>query len=448
MMFSSALGSDGADIISWIPRLDLAPLDDLVLDPSTKGLPFDSPSLRIGEIGAQGWNVLDGDLPMPLAVILQDVVTANSAWMAAFTAANGLVIAPHGKTTMAPALYDLQIADGAWAITVATVQQLMVCRRFGVRRVLLANQPVGSPAIDACFRTLQGDDGFELYCLADGADGVAMLVEGARRNLPPAGHPLRVLVEIGFIGGRTGARSRAAAMDIARLVSATPGLELGGFECFEGLLPTPEAADELIDDVAALARTACDEGLFPDEAPIVLSAGGSSFFDRVGERLNLASLPRPFLRVLRSGCYLTHDSLGYAAAFRRIVAETSLHLPPGGLEAALEVWAHVQSRPEDGRTILTLGKRDISYDAGMPVPLRWYRPGGSMAAPAEMPPGHVVLALNDQHCHLETPIGSPLRTGDMVAFGIGHPCTTFDKWALLMMVDADYRVTGAIKTFF
>lgn len=432
--------------MALIPRLDLTTLDSQVLDPSTKGLPFDAPSLTVGEVGARGWNVLAGDLPLPLAVIRQEVVEANSAWMAAFTAANDLVIAPHGKTTMSPQLFDLQVADGAWAITVATVQQLGVCVRFGVKRVLIANQPVGEQAIDACFRALQGE-GFELYCLADGLPGLALLAEGAKRNPPAAGNPLRVLVEIGFLGGRTGARTREQAMEVARAVAVTPGLVLGGFECFEGLLPTPEAADGLIDDVAALAEAALGEGLFPADQPVVLSAGGSAFFDRVGERFNRVAFSRPVVKVLRSGCYLTHDSMSYAAAFERIISDTSLKLPEGRLEAALEVWAYVQSRPEDGRTMLTMGKRDVSFDAGMPLPLRWFRPG-KMTKPETIPGGHSVVALNDQHCHMQTPADSPLQAGDMVAFGIGHPCTTFDKWQMLVLVDEDYRVTKALKTFF
>ncbi|WP_018182872.1 alanine racemase [Kaistia granuli] len=434
--------------MALIPRLDIASLDALELDPSTKGLPFDAPRLTVGDVASQGWSLLDGDLPLPVAVIRQDIVAANSAWMSAFTAENDLVIAPHGKTTMSPHLFDLQIADGAWAITAATVQQVEVCRRFGVKRVLMANQPVGNQAIDACFRALAGDDAIELYCLADSLDGVALLVEGARRNPPPAGNPLRVLVEMGFAGGRTGVRSREGAIELARAIAAAPGLELAGFECFEGMLPTPETADVLIDDVAAMALLALNEGLFQSDAPVVISAGGSAFFDRVVERFDLVAFPRPVLRVLRSGCYLTHDSIAYAAAFKRIVSETSLKLPQGGLEPALEVWAMVQSRPEAGRTMLTMGKRDVSHDAGLPVPLRWYRPDGSMAAPAEMLPGHEVVALNDQHCHLVTPEGSPLKPGDMVGFGISHPCTTFDKWSVLMLVDEDYRVTRALKTFF
>lgn len=429
-----------------LPRLDLAPLRQAALDPLTKGLPFDAPPLTVGEVGKQGWNVLAGDLPLPVAVIREDILRKNSAWMRDFTAANDLVIAPHGKTTMSPYLFDLQVADGAWGITVATVQQMQVCLHFGVKRVLIANQPIGAQAIDACFRALH-QPGVEVYCLADGADGLAMLAEGARRNPPPAENPLRVLVEIGFVGGRTGARSRDTAMEVARAVAAADGLTLGGFECFEGLLPTPQAADGLIDDVAALAQSAIAEDLFAPGQPVVISAGGTAFYDRVGERFNATSFSRPVVKVLRSGCYLTHDSMGYAASYERILSETTLKLPEGRLHAALEVWAYVQSRPEDGRLIVNIGKRDISFDAGMPVALHWYRPG-SMSKPEAMPEGHRIVALNDQHGHMEIPATSPLRPGDMVAFGIGHPCTTFDKWQMLLLVDETYRVTEALKTFF
>lgn len=430
-----------------LPPMRMDALADLVLDPLTKGLPFGTAGLRLGDVGRQGWSLLDGSLPLPQAVLRRDVLAANSAWMSAFAAENGLLLAPHGKTTMAPQLFALQIADGAWAVTVATVQQLEVCRRFGVRRVVIANQPIGRLAVEACFRALRGTEGFELYCLADSLAGAALLAEGARRLPPPAERPLRILVEIGFPGGRTGARTREEALAVARAVAATPGLALAGFECFEGLLPDAPAVDAFLDAVVATAGSAEDEGLFSPGAPLILSAGGSAFFDRVGERFGAAAFRRPMLRVLRSGCYLTHDSLGYAAAFRRVVEETALRLPPGGLEAALEVWAHVQSRPEAGRTILTMGKRDVSYDSSLPVPLHWYRPG-AMARPEPMPRGHAVLALNDQHCHLGTPGESPLQVGDLVGFGIGHPCTTFDKWGLLMVVDEAYRVVDAVKTFF
>ncbi len=426
-----------------LPRLSLREIEDQRLDVLVKGLPPGA-SLRLGDVGKQGWNVLTGDMPMPLAVIRESVLKANSAWMSAFSAANGLLIAPHGKTTMAPQLFDLQVADGAWAITVATMQQLAVARHFGVKRVILANQPIGRQEVAACFEALR-EPGFELYCLADSIAGVGLLAEAAKGHA--GANPLGIFVEIGFMGGRTGARTREEALAVARAIAGAPGLRLAGFECFEGLHSDSAGADKLLDEVIAVAAAANAEGLLGPE-PLVLSAGGTALFDRVGEKFNAANLGRPLLKVLRSGCYLTHDDLGYSASFRRIMLETSLKLPPGGLEPALEVWAYVQSRPERGRSLLTLGKRDVTYDSALPVPLRWYRPGGAMARPEPMQAGHNVLALNDQHCHLGTPEESPLQVGDMVAFGIAHPCLTFDKWAVLMLVDDDWNVTGAIRTFF
>lgn len=431
-----------------LPRLDLKPLDDAFLDPSTKGLPFDIAALTLGEIGAQGWSLFANDLPLPAAVLKRDVLTANSAWMSRFAAMNRLEMAPHGKTTMAPHLYDRQIADGAWAITVATAQQLGVCLRFGVKRVLLANQPIGKPAVDACFRALRPPADVELYCLADSLEGVALLAKGARDNPPPADNPLRVLVEIGFEGGRTGARSEVLAIAVARAVAETPGLMLAGFECFEGILADTRSVDGFLDEVVSVATSAEEQGLLPADVPMVLSAGGSAFFDRVGERFQRVAMSRPMVRVLRSGCYITHDALTLHQAFQRIVGETTLTLPEGGLAPALEVWAHVQSRPDSTRAILTVGKRDISYDAGMPIPVHWIRPGSAKVRPEPVPDGHVVEALNDQHCHLVIPADSPLQVGDMVGFGISHPCTTFDKWSVLMVVDDAYRVVGAVKTFF
>ncbi|HTV38428.1 MAG TPA: amino acid aldolase, partial [Xanthobacteraceae bacterium] len=184
---------------------------------------------------------------------------------------------------------------------------------------------------------------------------------------------------------------------------------------------------------------------------IIISAGGSAFYDLVVERFGKAGIAREVLVVTRSGCYLTHDSKMYRDAFAEIRKRAPAldNLGPG-LMPALEVWAYVQSRPEPTKAILTVGKRDISYDVDLPVPIKWVRPCAGIDARAvtEIGPGHVVTGLNDQHCHLAVPGDSPLAVGDMVAFGISHPCTTFDKWQVIPLVDDDYTVVSAIRTFF
>ncbi len=433
-------------------RLPLPPRngDDIAgftLDALTKGIPASAGRLRLDGIAARGWNLFRGDLPLPAATLRADILAANNDWMAQFLTANGLLIAPHGKTTMAPQLYAMQHAAGAWAITVATTQQMAVARHFGFPRVVIANQPTGRASIDACFAALS-DDGFELHVLADSLAGVAALAAGAdRAGVRP--RPLGVLVEMGAVGGRTGTRTREQALAVARAVVATPGLALSGIECFEGILPDTATVDAMLDDVLAVASVAVAEGLFPPATPIVLSAGGSAFYDRVGERFGPAVFgDREILKVIRSGCYLTHDTIGYESAYQRILRETTLRLPPGRLIPALEVWAYVQSRPEPTKAILTAGKRDVSHDSHLPVATAWFRPGSAMSGPEPIPAGHAVAALNDQHAHFALPSDSPLAVGDMVALGIAHPCTTFDKWDVLPVIDADGAVIDAVKTYF
>lgn len=430
---------------------DLSSLDTLPLDALTKGIPAGAGALHLGEVGARGWNLLAEDLPLPVAVLKESALARNERWMKRFLEAGGAAIAPHGKTTMAPQLFERQIADGAWAITVATVQQVEVCRRFGFRRVVLANQLVGRQAIRSVLDALAADPAFEFLCLVDSLANVAQLeAAAAERELA---RPLAVLLEGGVLGGRTGCRDRESALAVARAVRAAPHLALAGVEGFEGLIRgETEGAREaavagFLDFLSELAE-ACDaEGLF-ERSPVLLSAGGSTFHDLVVKRFGRVRLAQPTQVLTRSGCYVTHDSGTYIEAFERLAARSpELAGVAEPLRPALEVWSYVQSRPEAGKAVLGFGKRDAGIDAGLPVPQAWHRPGGQ-GLPQPLAPGHRILGLHDQHAELAIPEDSPLAVGDLVACGISHPCTTFDKWRVLYTVDDDYRVTGAMATFF
>jgi D-serine dehydratase len=427
--------------------MNLDALDTLLLDHRVKGMPGGVAPFPLGQIGERRWNVLREDLPLPLAVLKESALAHNGAWMRRFLDLSGAKISPHGKTTMSPQLFARQLADGAWAMTVATVHQLQVARDFGVQRIVLANQLVGRQAIRYVLDELKRDPEFDFYCLVDSPVNVAQLAAAAREAA--VGRPLQVLLEGGFPGGRTGARDRAAALAVAEAVKdAAPYLALCGVEGFEGLFHGSDPAAEVSQFLDFLVDVAvdCERGGLFAPGPIILSAGGSAFYDLVVERFRAAGIAREHFVLTRSGCYLTHDSVLYREAdaeLRRRTPEAG-DLGPG-LMPALEVWAYVQSRPEPLKTLLTLGKRDVSYDE-LPVPLHWFRPG--MRTPQPVSPGHTVTGLNDQHCHMTVPADSPLAVGDMVAFGISHPCLTFDKWLVICLVDDDYTVTGAIRTFF
>jgi D-serine dehydratase len=428
-------------------------LDDLLrtsIEPTTKGWPALAGALPPRAVGQQGWNLLRQDLPLPVAVLKASALSHNSRWMRRFLAQFDVRLCPHGKTTMAPQLFDRQLADGAWGITVATVQQLMVCRRFGVPRVLMANQLIGRQAIRQVIALLEADPSFEFLCVVDSRAGVAALERELRDH--PLGRPFEVLLEGGVAGGRTGCRTVEDALAVARAVAAAPDLALVGVEGFEdvmggGIAEAEPRVEAFLDFLVTVARACVDEGLFAP-GPVILSAGGSKYFDQVTRIFSSAELGRPVEVVLRSGCYLSHDSKIYSEAFARLGARTPEIAQLGeGLRPALELWAAVQSIPEPGLAVLTLGKRDVSHDLDLPIPRQWHRPG-LHAGPEDLGPGVRVSALYDQHACLRLPEGAPLRVGDLVGFGISHPCTTFDKWQLLYVVDDDYTVTEALRTFF
>jgi D-serine dehydratase len=424
---------------------------DVVLDGRTKGLPAGSGPMAPGDIASRGWNVLREDLPLPLALLKASALAHNARWMRAFREATGVAIAPHGKTSMSPELFARQLDDGAWGITVATVQQLRVARDAGVARVLMANQLVGRQAIAYVLDEIARDPAFEFVAIVDSVDLVDRLAAAAKAR--DAGRPLALLVECGFAGGRTGCRTADEALAVARRIAAArPWLKLAGVEGYEGSVPgaSLEAREDgiarFVAFMADVARRCVDEALV-DADPVLLSAGGSAYFDLV------TALPRALGArraevVIRSGCYLTHDSDSYAQAAARMRERTPAVAALGeGLRDAIEVWSYVQSRPEPALAILTMGKRDVSYDLHLPYP-RWrFRPGRDTSAiPIE---GETAIAsLNDQHAYLKLAPGADLRVGDMVGCAISHPCTTFDKWRFMPIVDDDYRVVDAITTRF
>ena len=417
---------------------------DPLLDARLKGYPPEAPPLRRSQIGAQGWQVLAGDLPLPLAVIRREPLAHNLGWMQRHVAAAGIALAPHGKTTLSPQLFAAQIEAGAWGITFANVHQLALGVAGGVRRALIANQVIQAGDLRQLAALRAQHAGLRAPFFIDSAAQL-VLIEAAALD-----QPLEVLIELGLTGGRTGCRSHEEALALARRAHASAAVQLAGLATYEGLWGRADDAadralvDDLMQRVQALA-SACDAEHLFDTPEVILTAGGSAIFDLVSPALR-APIGKPVLGLLRSGCYVTHDDGHY----QRIVHVANQRLgctDAEGLRAALQVWTLVQSCPEPGLVILNAGKRDLSFEMGLPVPVQ-FCPQGERTARAA-PAGWQISALNDQHAYLQLgDDSSPLQVGDRVALGISHPCTTFDKWRWMPVVDEALRVVDAITTHF
>lgn len=407
-----------------------------------KGLGASVSVLPATDAGSKGWSILREQVSLPAAVLLRSALLHNLEWMRRFVAAYGVQLAPHGKTTMSPELFRLQLDAGAWGITVATAPQAREAWLAGARRLLVANQLVG-PANMAIVADLLDAGDTEVFCLVDSADNADAL----GRWFDARGLRLDVLLEIGIAGGRTGVRDDAQAQAVVEAVARWPqALRLAGVEVYEGVV-----ADEA--GVRAVLRRSVEtfQRLRDDHAfgriPALLSGAGSAWFDVVAEEFATLSGDAAAEIVLRPGCYLTHDVGAYRQAANRIHAGNPVARRMGtSLQPALRLWAYVQSRPEPDKAIVGLGKRDAAFDAGFPVPALHYRPGD--AAPGDAAAHWQVTAMMDQHAFLQVRADDDLRVGDMLCFDISHPCLTFDKWRHLLVVDDDHTVVDAVTTQF
>jgi D-serine deaminase-like pyridoxal phosphate-dependent protein len=348
----------------------------------------------------------------------------NIRLVAAWCQEHDVELAPHIKTTMTRPIVKRQLTAGAWGVTVATTTQAETALKWGARRVIIANQVIHSHDLAQLRKWLDEIPELNLYCFADSLAGIAL----ARSAMRHTHNPLRVLVDIGTAGGRTGVREAAAAADLAQAVRRSSGLILAGVAGYEGVQPnrrdgaTLTAVDEHCDMTSAVFRNL--ESLFETSRP-VFSMGGSAFPDRVvqvlkkmrGDCADLSILP-----VMRSGCYVTHDHGAYE------------HVSPlPGLQAALTVRAVVLSTPEPGSAVINAGKRELPYDAGLPVLI------AARASRGELRPDARATAARIYDHHLVLTDVHNLHVGDEVDLGISHPCSAFDRWPDVTVVDGQNR---------
>ena len=419
------------------------------LNATYKGFPGHLAPIDLADVGAQQWQVLQGDLPFPLAVIRQTALEHNLHWMQNFCNERGLDIAPHGKTTMSPELYQLQLQAGAWGISFATVFQASLGARNGVKRIIIANQVFQAPDLDALAALLCASTDLRIYFLVDSVAQLDAIAHWRAQRQSQAN--FTVLIELGIEGKRTGCRDHAQALALARRIKSTDHMQLCGIETYEGALATCNHVHDQTQVATLMARVqqlavACEaEDLF-EHSEVLLTAGGSAIFDLVAKDLK-PHLKRPARGILRSGCYLTHDHVQYKKMLQCVGERLSLRET---LKPALEVISSVQSCPESGLALLTMGKRDVSYDLDLPVAI-WRAKLGERS-PRGVPAHWHIEALNDQHAYLRYDASSPEdehpQLGHLIGCGISHPCTTFDKWRWMPVVDDHLKVVNAISVNF
>ncbi|KMK18671.1 aldolase [Pluralibacter gergoviae] len=386
-------------------------------------------------------NVLAEEVCLPAAVIKQSALENNIQWMQRYADARGVSLAPHGKTTMTPWIFQAQQRAGAWAIGVGSAWQACAAMASGVQRVLMVNQLVGKANMAMVAQLKAHYREVDFICCVDSEANARALSDffAARRQR------LDVMIELGVPGGRCGCRTTAQGLALAQSVARLPGLRLRGLELYEGVLhgdnPQPQV-EALLRDAAALA---CEMAPYVD-GEFILTGAGSVWYDVVCNVWLAAERPPQCRVVIRPGCYITHDTGIYDESQQQLRTRDATACDLGGdLASALELVAMVQSVPEPGRAVVNFGKRDSAFDAGLPQPTAHYRDGKALALDAGALKS---VGIMDQHCMLNVEPGCDVQVGDILIFGTSHPCLTFDKWKTLLLVDDEYRVVEELETLF
>ncbi|CAM5682683.1 Amino acid deaminase OS=Streptomyces tendae OX=1932 GN=GUR47_15805 PE=3 SV=1 [Streptomyces tendae] len=418
----------------------LARLAEEHVDHRFKGLPPDAYGLTVAELAGQRRNLFTDGFTTPVLALSAERLEHNLKLMETYSARHGLTFAPHGKTSMAPQLFQRQIEHGAWGITLAVPHQVRVARAFGVQRVFLANELVDAAALRWISSELDADPDFRFVCYADSVRGVALM--DAALTEAGASRPVDVVVELAAgEGARTGVRTEAECAAVADAVAGARTLRLAGVAGYEGEVPDadPEKVHAWLRRLVALAVGFDEAGRFEGLEEIVVSAGGSAWFDAVADVFaEVPALSVPVLKLLRSGAYVSHDDGHYRelTPFNRVPEE-------GALEPAFRLWSQVVSRPSPAQAFTNAGKRDAAYDLHLPFAQVVRRDG--VERPAA---GIEVTGLSDQHAWLRTTAEADLEVGDWLGTGLSHPCTSFDKWQLIPVAEADGTVVDYIRTFF
>ena len=399
-----------------------------VIEFKYKGFPIDSYGKTLEQFLATKPNLFTSNFQFPIMVLKESALNNNIAQMMSFCDSVKAELAPHVKTTMSPQLAKMQIAAGVSALTVANFWQASIFLNFGFKKMIIANEVLDPMAIAAIAKINKLKQAEIIFYV----DSILAL-EIIQKHTPSEGEQ-NLFIEIGTENGRGGVRELSLVEQLAQRIKADKRLNLIGVTGFEGAVPDAargrrgeKKISKFCQKIVAAAELAYP---YKSDQPFVISAGGSAYFDIVARELNKFEKPRRLL--LRSGGYITHDHKYYEEIYP--FASTDRSFQP-----AIEVWAQVISKPEKGFGVLNLGKRDIGNDLHNPIPIKSY--DGQVKSFSA-----VIEKLNDQHGYLRT--SADFQLAQLIGLGISHPCTTFDKWRLVPLVNDNYDVIDCLQTFF
>jgi D-serine deaminase-like pyridoxal phosphate-dependent protein len=315
---------------------------------------------------------------------------ANIRRMADFFAQRKAKLRPHFKSHKCTTIARMQMEAGAVGITCAKLGEAEVAGEAGIRNILIANQIVGPPKIrrltDLCRRA-------DPMVAVDSVDNIRMLSQHAAAG----GVTLGVLVEVDVGMARCGVTPGEAALDLARLITASPGLRFAGLQGYEGHCVDLRNEAERFDKTRAALKALVATRRMIESAGIavgIVSGGGTGTYTVTGDYEGVDEV--------QAGSYATMDWW-----YGDIRPE---------FQQAMSILATVISRTQPGFIVIDVGRKGIGGEWGPP-------------RIKNLPGAEVAGFTSEEHVKISVPPGTGIRVGDRIEIIPSHGCTTSNLYS-------------------
>jgi len=325
------------------------------------------------------------EVDTPSLLLDADALHANIERMAAFFTGRPCRLRPHFKSHKCTRIARLQMEAGAVGITCAKLGEAEVVAEAGIEDILIANQIVGPVKIA---RLMELARRARPMVAVDSAENVKALSEASSA----AGVRLRVLVEVDIGMHRCGVTAGGPALEMARLVAASPGLSFEGLQGYEGhCVDLRDEAERLRQTQAALQLLVDTRRLIEGAGlPVrIVSGGGTGTYTVTGDTKGVDEV--------QAGSYTAMDWWYQDIRPEFLQAQTIL--------------TTVVSRQVPGIAIIDVGRKGVGAEWGPP------RVKG-------MPGAEVVKFGSEEHSGIALPSGRDVRAGDRIEIIPSHGCTT------------------------
>ena len=433
----------------------LKELEETKINSTIKGIPF-LKSKKVKKLKFEKLNILQENVQFPILSIDKKILINNIKIMNNFAKNNNAILAPHCKTFMSPQLIKHHFKE-TWGVTISNNQQLSSIIKLNIKNIIYGNLITNESNLIQYLNIIKKYKNISnIYYCIDSLFGLNLLIKLIKQNNYK--FKIRILIELGFKNGRCGIRNLKNFKEILENLKNSPeNIIVNGLFFYEGainnkqIITITKKIKNIIKFTLVCHNELINNNIYKDKNNII-TAGGSEYFDLVTsyfKKYNFKNNPK---LILRPGSFIAYGHGHYENKIshlrkRNLISKLSkknnIFFQP-----SITLWSHVISIKDKGIAIINFGKRDVSFDLGNPIPLNIYRNSKILKEFKNIPNNLKIFKLNDQHAFLKFNKNIKLNIGDLISFGVSHPCITFDKWRYFYIIDKKFYIIDIHKTFF